>query len=140
VLYPAAIIQMLTGHLWQGIGILVVTVVVIVNVDNLMRPRLVGQETGMHDLMVFFSTLGGIGMFGPMGFIIGPMIAALFLSLLDIYSAEFREYLDGTLAARPVPLASLPGSPAEPSPVAPLPSSAGEGRREGTTGEEASGS
>ena len=96
VLYPAAFIQIATGHLWQGIGILLVTVIVIVNVDNVMRPRLVGQETGMHDLMVFFSTLGGIAMFGPMGFIVGPMIAALFLSLLDIYSAEFRENLDGT--------------------------------------------
>ncbi|HSF44280.1 MAG TPA: AI-2E family transporter, partial [Thermoanaerobaculia bacterium] len=89
-------IQIATGNLWQGIGILIVTVLVIVNVDNLLRPRLVGQETGMHDLMVFFSTLGGIGMFGPMGFIIGPMVAALFLSVLDIYSAEFKEDLDGT--------------------------------------------
>jgi predicted PurR-regulated permease PerM len=97
VLYPAAFIQILTGHLWQGIGILIVTILVIVNVDNLMRPRLVGQETGMHDLMVFFSTLGGISMFGPTGFIIGPMIAALFLSVLDIYSAEFQENLDATL-------------------------------------------
>ncbi|HKI06389.1 MAG TPA: AI-2E family transporter [Thermoanaerobaculia bacterium] len=97
VLYPAAFIQILTGHLWPGIGILLVTIIVIVNVDNLMRPRLVGQETGMHDLMVFFSTLGGISMFGPTGFIIGPMIAALFLSVLDIYSTEFREALDGTL-------------------------------------------
>ncbi|HEY7215654.1 MAG TPA: AI-2E family transporter [Thermoanaerobaculia bacterium] len=95
VLYPAAFIQIATGHLWQGIGILLVTVLIIVNVDNLMRPRLVGQETGMHDLMVFFSTLGGLSMFGPAGLIIGPMIAALFLSLLDIYSADFREQLEG---------------------------------------------
>lgn len=97
VLYPAAFIQIATGHLWQGIGIIIVTVLVIVNVDNLLRPRLVGQETGMHDLMVFFSTLGGIGMFGPTGFIIGPMVAALFLSVLDIYSAEFKDDLDGTM-------------------------------------------
>jgi predicted PurR-regulated permease PerM len=96
ILYPAAFIQMATGHMAQGIIILVVTVIVIVNVDNLLRPRLVGQEAGMHDLMVFFSTLGGIGMFGPMGFIIGPMIAALFLAVIDIYSAEFKEDLEIT--------------------------------------------
>lgn len=111
VLYPAAFVQILTGHLWQGIGILIVTILVIVNVDNLMRPRLVGQETGMHDLMVFFSTLGGISMFGPTGFIIGPMIAALFLSVLDIYSAEYRDNLDGTLplgAKTPAKAAALP--------------------------------
>jgi len=101
VLYPAAFVQIATGHLGQGIGILLVTVIVIVNVDNLMRPRLVGQETGMHDLMVFFSTLGGIAMFGPMGFIVGPMVAALFLSLLDIYSAEFRDQVDGAAPAGP---------------------------------------
>lgn len=115
VLYPAAIVQIATGHLWQGIGILAVTMLIIVNVDNLMRPRLVGQETGMHDLMVFFSTLGGITMFGPTGFIIGPMIAALFLSLLDIYSEEFRDSLDGTMpfGSRKAD-APAPGEPALP--------------------------
>lgn len=95
VLYPAAAIQLLTGHLWEGIVILVVTMVVIVNVDNLLRPRLVGQEAGLHDLMVFFSTLGGIGLFGAVGFIVGPVVAALFLAVLDIYSTKFKAELDG---------------------------------------------
>ncbi len=110
VLYPAAFIQMATGNVAQGFGILVVTVLVIVNVDNVMRPRLVGQEAGMHDLMVFFSTLGGIAMFGAMGFIVGPMIAALFLTMLDIYSEEFKEDLEGTMT-----LASMaaPAAPAQ---------------------------
>jgi predicted PurR-regulated permease PerM len=111
VLYPAAAIQAITGNYWQAIGILVVTVVVIVNVDNLMRPRLVGQETGMHDLMVFFSTLGGIGLFGPTGFILGPMVAALFLVLLDIYSAEFKEDLDNTY-----PMVTAPQGTTDPTP------------------------
>jgi len=48
----------------------------------------------MHDLLIFFSTLGGISMFGVMGFIIGPIIAALFLTVLDIYSIEFKSQLD----------------------------------------------
>jgi len=108
VLYPAAFIQIATGHVGQGIGILLVTVIVIVNVDNLMRPRLVGHETGMHDLMVFFSTLGGIATFGPAGFIVGPMVAALFLSLLEIYSADFRENLEGAQAP---PEPALPARP-----------------------------
>lgn len=97
VLYPAALVQLVSGHPWHALGIIAVTVLIISNVDNLLRPRLVGQETGMHDLMVFFSTLGGIGMFGPTGFIIGPMVAALFLSVIDIYSKEFKEHLDRTL-------------------------------------------
>jgi predicted PurR-regulated permease PerM len=115
VLLPAAFIQMATGHVWQGVGILAVSVLVIFNIDNVLRPRLVGQEAGMHELMVFFSTLGGIAMFGPSGFIIGPMIAALFLSLLDIYSAEYADDLDGTLplSARPFlrPAATAPSAP-----------------------------
>jgi len=128
VLYPAAIYQILTGHLWQGIGILLMTVIVIVNVDNVLRPRLVGQEAGMHDLMVFFSTLGGISMFGPMGFIVGPLVAALFLALLDIYSAEFRDNLEVTVPALPQlePPEARAGTPG-PSPVPSRPPSPGEG-------------
>lgn len=68
----------------------------------------------MHDLMVFFSTLGGITMFGAMGFIIGPMIAALFLSVLDIYSREFKEDLDGTMTVVTPPAAPLPAGFASP--------------------------
>lgn len=108
VLYPAAVFQLLTGHVWQGVAIIVLTTVVISNIDNFIRPRLVGQEAGMHDLMVFFSTLGGIAMFGAMGFIVGPVVAALFLAVLEIYALEFKDVLDD-LNAEPAPL------PAEPS-------------------------
>ncbi len=94
VLYPAALIQILLGHYWQGIAILVVTIVVIGNIDNFLRPRFVGRDAGMHDLMIFFSTLGGISVFGIMGFIIGPVIAVFFLTILDIYSIEFKSTLD----------------------------------------------
>ena len=94
VLYPAAAVQLLTGHIWQGIAIIVITTVVISNIDNVIRPRLVGQEAGMHDLMVFFSTLGGIALFGAMGFIVGPVIAALFLAVIEIYATEFKRTLD----------------------------------------------
>jgi len=122
VLLPAAFIQMASGHVWQGVGILAVSVVVIFNIDNLLRPRLVGQGAGMHELMVFFSTLGGIAMFGASGFIIGPMIAALFLSLLDIYSAEYADDLDGTLPVSARAFLRSAPSP-DPSPTrAPTPS------------------
>jgi predicted PurR-regulated permease PerM len=48
----------------------------------------------MHDLMIFFSTIGGIAVFGIMGFIIGPVIAAMFIALIDIYGIEFKPLLD----------------------------------------------
>lgn len=93
VLIPAGIIQLVTGHVWQGVGILVISTTLISNIDNLMRPRLVGREAKMHDLIIFFSSLGGIAAFGVMGFIVGPVIAALFISVLDIYSTEFEAQL-----------------------------------------------
>jgi predicted PurR-regulated permease PerM len=62
-------------------------------VDNLLRPRLVGRDTQLGELSVFFSTLGGILMFGAMGFIIGPIVAALFVTVWEIYGQTFREHL-----------------------------------------------
>ncbi len=110
VLYPAAAIQILLGNVIEGVVILVVTMVVIVNVDNLLRPRLVGQEAGMHDLMVFFSTLGGIGLFGAMGFIVGPVVAAFFLSVLDIYATEYKDDLDRLVPDKGAPEAAEGGA------------------------------
>jgi len=89
VLVPAALYQILTGSVWQGVVILVISFGVIFNVDNLMRPRLMGKEAGMHDLIVFFSTLGGLATFGAMGFIVGPIVAAFFLALIDLWSAQY---------------------------------------------------
>jgi len=94
VLYPAAIIQLIVGNIFSGIGIILIAVIIISNVDTVLRPRLVGRDTGMHDLMIFFSTLGGISLFGIMGFIIGPVIAVFFLTILDIYAVEFKTTLD----------------------------------------------
>lgn len=94
IMIPAALIKMLTGHVWQGIGILLITYIVLINVDNVIRPRIVGSSAKMHDLLVFFSTLGGLSVFGIMGFIVGPIIAALFLTILKIYNEEFKNQLD----------------------------------------------
>ena len=94
VMYPAAIALMITGQMWQGILLFIIAGAIIGNIDNVLLPRLVGREAGMHDLLVFFSTLGGISIFGVMGFIIGPIIAALFLAILDVYSIEFKQQLD----------------------------------------------
>lgn len=93
VLFPAAAIQALQGNYGAALGIALITVG-IAQVDNLLRPRLVGRDAGMHDLLIFFSTLGGIITFGAMGFIVGPVLAAFLLSLLDIYAQEFRVALD----------------------------------------------
>ena len=94
VMYPAALIMMVMGHIWQGIALFLISAVIIGSVDNILQPRLVGRSSGLHDLLIFFSTLGGISMFGVMGFIVGPIIAALFVSILDVYCIEFKSHLD----------------------------------------------
>jgi predicted PurR-regulated permease PerM len=63
------------------------------NLDNILRPRLVGKDTEMHDLFVLFGTLGGITLFGVLGIIIGPIIAALFITIWEIYGDAFSDWL-----------------------------------------------
>lgn len=93
VWFPAAIIMLLMGNYWQGIAILIVGGAIISTIDNLLRPMLVGNDTQMHPLIVFFATLGGISLLGFFGFIVGPIIAALFLALWEIYGTEFQSQL-----------------------------------------------
>jgi len=90
---PTGIIMLLMGNIWQGITILLFGTLVISNIDNLIRPPLVGKDIQMHPLLVLFSTLGGIFIFGISGFIIGPVIAALFTSVISIYDHYYRNEL-----------------------------------------------
>ncbi len=108
VLYPAGVYSLIVGDVWQGVAILVITSVVVSNIDNVLRPKLVGRDTGMHDLLIFFSSIGGIYVFGVMGFIIGPVITVLFLTILDIYSMEFKEQLDIAQGETTAPVEILP--------------------------------
>jgi predicted PurR-regulated permease PerM len=90
---PAAIILAATGHLAKAIGLAVFCAAVVGSLDNLLRPVLVGRDTQMHELMIFFGTLGGLIMFGVVGVIIGPIIAALFVTVWDIYGMAFKDVL-----------------------------------------------
>lgn len=90
---PAAILLILQGEIVNGIILLAIGGIVVSNIDNLLRPQLVGKDAQMPDLMILFGTLGGLAMFGISGVIVGPIIAALFISLWDIYGKAFNEYL-----------------------------------------------
>jgi predicted PurR-regulated permease PerM len=90
---PAVILLAATGHLAKAIGLGVFCAAVVGSIDNLVRPVLVGRDTQMHELMILFGTLGGILMFGVVGVIIGPIIAALFVTVWDIYGMAFKEFL-----------------------------------------------
>jgi predicted PurR-regulated permease PerM len=90
---PAAIYLLATGSIWQGVVLLMFGALVIGLVDNILRPILVGKDTKMPDYVVLISTLGGLATFGLNGFVIGPVIAAMFIAAWDIFS-ESRECTD----------------------------------------------
>ena len=90
---PVGIVMILLGFVWQGIVILAVGALLISSIDNFLRPMLVGSDASLHPLLVFLSTLGGLALFGFSGFLIGPIIIVLFITLLHIYQIEFRQIL-----------------------------------------------
>ena len=82
---PVAIYFLATGHLWEGATLIFVGVFVIGLVDNILRPLLVGKDTQMPDYIVLMSTIGGMALFGINGFVIGPVIAALFMAAWSLF-------------------------------------------------------
>jgi predicted PurR-regulated permease PerM len=85
---PAAIYLLLTGDIWQGVVVIASGIVVIGMADNVLRPILVGRDTGLPDWVVLITTLGGIATFGLSGIVIGPLVAGLFLAGWTILREE----------------------------------------------------
>jgi predicted PurR-regulated permease PerM len=90
---PAVVYLFVIGKTVTAIGLFVWCVAVVGTVDNILRPRLVGRDTKMSDLLILLGTLGGILLFGAVGFIIGPIVAALFVTVWEIYGIAFKDYL-----------------------------------------------
>jgi predicted PurR-regulated permease PerM len=90
---PVALYLLATGALWQGLLLVAYGVVVISSVDNILRPILIGKDTKIPDYLVLMATLGGIATFGVNGFVVGPLIAAMFMAVWDIFAASRREAL-----------------------------------------------
>lgn len=103
---PGAAYLGFTGHTAAAIALTAWCTIVVGAIDNFLRPRLVGKDAKLSDLLILVSTLGGIALFGALGFIIGPIVAALFVTVWDIYGDVFRGVLP-----EPPPL-SRPSVPA----------------------------
>jgi predicted PurR-regulated permease PerM len=82
---PAIIYLFVIGDTVPAIGLLIWSALVVGLVDNILGPYLIGRKSNMHPFIILLSVLGGIVVFGPLGFIVGPVIVALFLVLLEIY-------------------------------------------------------
>ena len=87
---PVAIYLLAIGQTWQGVGLIVYGVLVIGLVDNVLRPILVGKDIHLPDYLVLISTIGGIAVLGLNGFVIGPLIAAMFVTAWQILAEERR--------------------------------------------------
>ncbi|MBI4850150.1 MAG: AI-2E family transporter [Nitrospirae bacterium] len=85
---PGALILISSGSLGKGIGLLLFGALIISNIDSVLKSLIIGGKANLHTLLVFFSVLGGIKFLGFLGFILGPLIAALCLSLFEIYTEE----------------------------------------------------
>lgn len=94
--FPVALILLFSGKFGAALTVFLVGGLVVSTVDNFLRPKVVGQDIRMHDVMVLVSTLGGLAVFGLPGFIIGPILAALFLSCWTIFEKMFARELART--------------------------------------------
>jgi predicted PurR-regulated permease PerM len=87
VWFPAALYLMVTGWVWQGVVLIGFGALVIGLIDNLLRPALVGRDARLPDYVVLLSTLGGLQLFGVTGFVLGPVIAAVFIAVWEMYAS-----------------------------------------------------
>jgi predicted PurR-regulated permease PerM len=90
---PFVIFLYINGQYLTATLLLVWCGAVVTTIDNFLRPVLVGRDSEMPDLLILIGTLGGLFLFGPIGFIVGPIICGLFLTVWDIYGTTFREVL-----------------------------------------------
>ena len=85
---PVAIYFLAVGDTWQGMVLAAYGAGIMGMVDNILRPLLVGKDTKMPDYLILISTLGGLSLFGLTGFVVGPLIAALFIAVWDIFAPQ----------------------------------------------------
>lgn len=93
---PAAVYLFMVDQIWAGVALVLWGALVVGLVDNILRPRLVGEEAQIPDLLILLSILGGIAVFGVVGIVIGPIMAAVFLTVLGIYRTAFSGLLPGS--------------------------------------------
>jgi len=90
-LIPAILYLLLTGHTGAGIGLIIWGAVAVGLIDNFISPRVIGSKANLHPLVVLLAVLGGIQFFGFLGFLLGPILMAVFITLLNIYRTGFKE-------------------------------------------------
>jgi predicted PurR-regulated permease PerM len=103
---PAGALKIMAGDTWMGIGLLIYGAVIVMNVDNFLKPRLIDMQTQVHPVVILIGIIGGTQIFGFIGFLVGPVIFAIFLRLLKFF-AESRPIEDTSTGIPVVSAAEL---------------------------------
>lgn len=90
---PAVLLLLILGHPAAAVGLTVWGVLAVGLIDNFASPKLIGAKTKLHPLLVLFGVLGGIQLFGFIGFLLGPIILAVFAEIIQMYRQDFKDYL-----------------------------------------------
>lgn len=85
VMVPAVLYLFFTGHTGAAIGLTIWGALAVGLIDNFLSPMLVGRGTKIHSFLILLSVLGGLALFGPLGFLLGPLLISFLFALLDIY-------------------------------------------------------
>lgn len=90
VLGPVIVYLLFAHDYFAAVGLTVWAILAVGLIDNLLHPILVGRGMKMHPAFIFFSVIGGIGLFGLSGFILGPLLVSLLFGLLEIFREEMK--------------------------------------------------
>jgi predicted PurR-regulated permease PerM len=88
---PACVVLFAMGSVGKAVALGLFCALIVGSVDNVLRPWLVGRDTKLHDLVILFSTLGGLVVIGPLGFILGPVLAGLFVTSWQIFGIAYQD-------------------------------------------------
>lgn len=92
ILLPAILYLFFTGEAFSAVGLLIWGMLAVGLVDNFLGPRLVGRGTKLHPFMILLSILGGLSFFGPIGFLLGPLVLSFLFVLIEVYFSINKEY------------------------------------------------
>lgn len=116
---PATVILFVGGNIWQALLVLLGGIFVVGLVDNVLRPIVIGRDTRMPDYLILLSTFGGIAAFGLAGFVAGPVVAAMFLVVWQMFGEEYTRHAGSRerRAVPPVVTSSAPAATVDPPPM-----------------------
>lgn len=91
IVIPVGIIMVLMGHVWQGLLLVLGHILIVSNIDNVLRPRFVPKDAYLQPALTMLSVFSGVAMFGFLGVIVGPIIMILIVSTIQVYLSAHRK-------------------------------------------------